>query len=113
MQPAITDAVTNAVRVVLTPYANLIEPQKIDDALAVLLGDKIAVVQDEMKVETPMSIRQAAGLLGCTTTAVQYHIRKGRLRRVAIPGASRSRGLVAADVRAIVAGKPVTAEKGV
>lgn len=106
MNIAVVDTVTTTVRAVLTPYANLIEPEKVDDALAVLFGDKLAVSPDaQTTIEPPMTVQEAAKLLGCSTTAVQYHARKGRIRRVAIPGAKRSRGLVAADVRAILEGR--------
>lgn len=52
--------------------------------------------------EPPMSYKVAASLLGIVVATLKYHIRKGRIRRVMIPGSKYSLGVVAADVRAIL-----------
>lgn len=49
-----------------------------------------------------MSCGDAAALLNITKSTLQYHIRHGRIRRATIPGAKKSLGVIAADVRAIL-----------
>lgn len=49
-----------------------------------------------------MSCGDDAALLNITKSTLQYHIRHGRIRRATIPGAKKSLGVIAADVRAIL-----------
>jgi len=63
------------------------------------------VANFEKKAEPPMPFDEAARLLGFSKTSLQNAIRAGRIRRVRIPGSSRGRGVVAADVRAILNGE--------
>lgn len=55
--------------------------------------------------EPPMSVAEAVKLTGLTAQGLNYHARKGRIRRAYVPGSSRSLGYVAADIRAIVEGR--------
>lgn len=57
------------------------------------------------KAEPPMSVAEAVKLTGLTAQGLNYHARKGRIRRAYVPGSSRSLGYVAADIRAIVEGR--------
>lgn len=55
--------------------------------------------------EPPMSVDEAKKLTGLTAQGLNYHARRGRIRRAYVPGSSRSLGYVAADIRAIVEGR--------
>ena len=101
----INNTIEATVRAVLAPYANIIEPQHVEDSVAVLFGKKLAVEKSIPNDEPPMKIEEAAKLLRCTKSNIHFHVRQGRIRRVKVPGATRACGLVAADVRAIAAGE--------
>lgn len=49
-----------------------------------------------------MSCKDAAAALNISKSTLQYHIRHGRIRRAKIPGAKKSLGVLAADIRAIL-----------
>lgn len=57
--------------------------------------------------DPPMSVDEAKKLTGLTAQGLNYHARRGRIRRATIPGSTRSLGYVAADIRAIVEGRAV------
>ncbi len=52
-----------------------------------------------------LTVDEAARALRLSPSTIRYHVRKGRLQSVRIPGSSRSLGIVAADIDAIIAGK--------
>lgn len=60
--------------------------------------------------EQPMSYTEAASALRISVPTLKYHIRKGRIRKVMIPGAKYAIGVIAADVRAILS--PGTKSEG-
>ncbi len=49
-----------------------------------------------------MTFSEAAAALRISIPTLRYHILQGRIRRVTIPGAKRSLGVYAADIRAIL-----------
>ena len=49
-----------------------------------------------------MTLDEAAAILHKSKSTLQYHIRRGRIHRAVIPGASKACGVVAADILAIV-----------
>ena len=49
-----------------------------------------------------MTLDEAAEMLHKSKSTLQYHIRRGRIRRAVIPGARKACGVVAADILAIV-----------
>lgn len=51
------------------------------------------------------TVDEAAKALRLSPSTIRYHVRKGRLQSVRIPGSSRSLGIVADDIAAIIAGK--------
>lgn len=105
MSNQMIDACCAGIRAVCVPYST-IPAETIDDLCAVIKGEKVAVAADKpAPVEPPMSISEAARLLGFSKTSLQNHVRAGRIRRVRVPGAARGRGVVAADVRAILEGR--------
>ena len=55
-------------------------------------------------LEPVIKQREAARMLGVTTKALAYHVRKGRIRVVKPAGAKRAMGYVAADIRAMLDG---------
>ena len=55
--------------------------------------------------EPPMSVAEAMKLTGLTAQGLNYHARRGRIRRAYVPGSSRSLGYVRADLLAIVEGR--------
>ena len=54
--------------------------------------------------EPPMSVAEAVKLTGLTPQGLNYHARRGRLRRATVPGSSRAIGYVRADIMAIIQG---------
>lgn len=109
---ATLDTAAATVRAVCQPYAE-IQPSKVDCICELvknpLTDDQIDRIREIIKnrnaeLEPPMSCADAARLLGITKTALHYHIREGHIRRCAVAGAKRGRGVVAADVRAILQG---------
>jgi len=101
------------VRAVLTPYAEITSTKA--DCISELIqtnlsGDQIGRIREIIKdrnatLEPPMSVSDACKLLGITKQALHYHCRAGHIRRCSVAGAKRGRGVVAADVRAIVEGR--------
>ncbi len=71
-----------------------------DDVLAVMRGEKIAVVRSRDELRRPITRDEVAALFGITKATVDYHAAKGRLVRVRIPGSSRSRGFTRESVEA-------------
>ena len=55
--------------------------------------------------EPPMTVAEAAKLTGLTPQGLNYHARRGRIRRAYVPGSTRALGYVAADIRAIIEGR--------
>ena len=68
-------------------------------AAIITLLDKGAAVP-----EPPMSVAEAVKFTGLTPQALNYHARRGRIRRAYVPGSIRSLGYVAADIKAITTG---------
>jgi len=106
MNNALLDAACAGIRAVCVPYAPQIPTETIEDLCAIIKGDKVAIKADTpTQAEPPMSCTEAARLLNMSKTALHNHIRAGHIRRVIIKGSSRGRGVVAADVRAILEGR--------
>lgn len=68
-------------------------------ATVLTLLDKGAAVP-----EPPMSVAEAVKLTGLTPQGLNYHARRGRLRRAYVPGSTRALGYVRADILAIANG---------
>lgn len=95
VHPEISDQHREIIRAAITTVA-------IDERTAatiVTLLDKGAAAP-----EPPMSVRDAVKLTGLTPQGLNYHARKGRIRRATVPGSSRAIGYVRADIMAIVKG---------
>jgi len=106
MTNTLLDAACAGIRAVCVPYAPQIAAETIEDLCAIIKGEKVAVKADTpAPAEPPMSCAEAARLLNMSKTALHNHIRAGRIRRVMIQGSSRGRGVVAADIRAILEGR--------
>ena len=94
-----------AVRAVAVAYPT-IPTERIDDGIAVFLGTKTAVDATSVNASRkPYTVAEAIKLTGLTSQGLNYHARKGRIRRAYIPGSSRALGYVAEDIEAIVKGK--------
>jgi len=98
--PHIHPEISDAMRVVIHAAFNA---SNIDEATAKQIQTLLNL--GSPKAETPMSVSEAKKLTGLTAQGLNYHARKGRIRRATIPGAKRSLGYVAADIRAIVEGR--------
>jgi len=106
MNSTLLDAACAGIRAVCVPYAPQIAAETIEDLCAIVKGEKVAIKTDTPpRAEPPMSCDEAARLLGFSKTSLHNAIRAGRIRRVRIPGSSRGRGVVAADVRKILDGE--------
>ena len=57
-----------------------------------------------------MTQSEAAAALRISISTLRYHIQQRRIRRVQIPGAKRSIGVVADDIRAILS--PIPKDNG-
>jgi len=112
---ATTDAAAATVRAVCVPYSE-ISPAKVDCICEIiqntqLTDDTITRIREIVRdhnaaLEPPMPIEEECRLLGgISKAALHYHIREGHIRRCAVAGAARGRGVVAADVRAILEGR--------
>ena len=96
----------NVVKAMLTSWPEISE-QRVADVLDVLAVKKIARLPDPIPVfnlEPVIKQKDAAKMLGVTTKALVYHVRKGRIRVVKPEGAKRAMGYVAADIRALLNG---------
>ena len=82
----------------------LLPADRIGDALAVLTGEKQAVIEANQPLEGIIKQKDAASLLGITTKALLYHVRKGRIREVKLNGSTRALGYVRADIIALLNG---------
>ena len=102
----IDESKLNMVKMLLTSW-NEVPEQRITDVLDVLTERKIACVPDPTPIydmEPVIKQRDAAKMLGVSTKALAYHVKKGRIRIVRPEGAKRGMGYVAADIRALLAG---------
>jgi len=125
MASATLETAAATVRAVCVPYSE-ISSSKLDVISEIiqtptltddqLVGIREVIHNSNATVEPPMSIEDACRLLGnrrdengeiipISKAALHYHVRAGHIRRCAVAGAARGRGVVAADVRAIVEGK--------
>lgn len=114
MANANLDTAAATVRAVCQPFA-VIQPSKVDVICEIIQNPNVAddqidrireIVKDKNAgLEKPMSCEKAAQLLGISKAALHYHCRRGHIRRCSVAGAKRGRGVVAADVRAIVEGR--------
>ena len=75
----------------------------IDERTVAVILDLLA--KGAAKDEPPMSVEEAVRLTGLTAQGLNYHARRGRIRRAYVPGSTRALGYVAADIRAIVEGR--------
>ena len=96
----------NMVKMLLASW-NEVPDERIADVIDILSDRKIAHVPVPIPVynlEPVIKQREAARMLGVTTKALAYHVRKGRIRVVKPAGAKRAMGYVAADIRAMLDG---------
>ena len=108
------DTAAATVRAVCTPYPE-ISPSKVDLVSEIIQNGQLTeeqigrvreIVRDQnAALEPPMPVAEAARLLGISRAALHYHVRAGHIRRCSVAGAARGRGVVAADVRAILNGR--------
>ena len=104
-QDTIKEAFCNAIRAVAVAYPS-IPAERIDDGLAVILGTKSATEATATSAtRKPYTVQESIELTGLTAQGLNYHARKGRIRRAYIPGSSRALGYVAEDIDAIIKGK--------
>ena len=82
-----------------------IPANQIGEALAVLAGEKQAVFEARQPLDGIIKQHEAAKLLGISTKAVLYHVKKGRIREVKPKGAARALGYVRSDIIALLNGE--------
>ena len=87
----------------------LLPADRIGDALAVLTGEKQAVIEANQPLEGVIKQSEAASLLGISKKALLYHVRKGRVREVKLEGSTRAFGYVKADIINLLHGSYSTA----
>lgn len=93
----------------LVAMCPLLTADKIGDALAVLTGEKQAVIEATQPLEGVIKQRDAAKLLGITPKDLRYHVRKGRVREVKLQGSKRAFGYVRSDILNLLSGTYSTA----
>lgn len=87
----------------------LLTAEKIGEALSVLAGEKQAVFNAPQPIDSVIKQKDAAKLLGISTKALLYHVRKGRVREVKLEGSTRAFGYVRSDILNLLNGTYSTA----
>lgn len=92
-----------AITAVCLPYKQ-ISAERINDACKMLASSDASGTCAPISIDPAIPCEDVAKLLGVCKRTVEYHARRGRLRKVCLPGAKRACGYVAADVRKILNG---------
>lgn len=86
------------------PY-HQISAERINDACKMLASSDSSGTCAPIPIEPAIPCEDVAKLLRVSKATVEYHARRGRLRKVRLPGAKRACGYVAADVRKLLNGE--------
>lgn len=102
LKDSITPSVLNAAVGLLQPYAPDLSPRALVKAIKSYQENDAPATPDDAKIERPLTRKEVAELLGCTTATVNRYMNLGKLRRIKL--STTSVRIDAASVRNLLNG---------
>lgn len=88
LKDSITPSVLSAAVGLLQPYAPDLSPRALVKAIKGYQDNDTPATPDGARIEKPLTRKEVAALIGCTTATVNRYMNLGKLRRIKLSSAS-------------------------